>query len=297
MSDSGPQREQPTLRLVERMLTRERELLVGASGGAPLCRTSEAITPVKRHEGAVVALTRLRSTLLEDTAQAAGPVVERSLESWRREHETRQGTDWASYVEGGVRALTDTLERMARNDDALAAAGSVEPIRLTGHRAPVLASPAVAASGGTRWTRRRVVAATALAAALGAALLTRALSTLDASWPATATALAAVVLAAAAMATFVPARGPLRQLDLGCGPCAVAGGLLAGGAAWLAVADPTQLGSATMAFGLAGVALVQRLSQPAACPSPAFTLPPDVDPDDSSEESSIQSPSTTPPAG
>lgn len=111
------------------------------------------------------------------------------------------------------------------------------------------------------------MAVSTLLAALSTSLLVRAAQAPQASGWATAIGLAALVLASGALSTFVPAQGSLLHLHLGCGPCAAGGGLLAVGAAWIGIADPGALGSATLSFGAAGIALVQRLSEPTACPS------------------------------
>lgn len=120
------------------------------------------------------------------------------------------------------------------------------------------------------WRRRnprRVFVASTLAATLSGGFLVLAAQVPQASAWATAIGLAALVLASVALSTFIPAQGPLRRLHLGCGPCAALGGPLALGAVWIAVADPGALSSATLALGAAGVAFVQRLTEPSSCPS------------------------------
>ena len=125
--------------------------------------------------------------------------------------------------------------------------------------------------------RRRMVTTAALLAVLTVVLIVRSQGT-PAS-PATVVSLAALVLASSALSTFVPTHGRLWHLHLGCGPCAAAGGLLGLGAVWMAAGHPTDVGSATLAFGAAGIALVQRLTEPAACPTPSRPPVPDTRPD------------------
>jgi hypothetical protein len=100
------------VRLVEQQLAQERASLSAASSGAPLCRTVPG-SPVKYYEGAAVALARLRSALLADPTQSAEGCAQRILEAWRHEHENRKGIDWASYTDGGDRALTEALQMVA----------------------------------------------------------------------------------------------------------------------------------------------------------------------------------------
>lgn len=125
--------------------------------------------------------------------------------------------------------------------------------------------------------RRRIVAATALLAVLTVVLLVR--SQGRAVSPATLVSLAALGLASSALSTFVPTDGRPWHLHLGCGPCAAAGGLLGLAAVWMAAGHPADVGSATLALGAAGMALVQRLTEPAACPTPARAPVPDARPD------------------
>jgi hypothetical protein len=115
------------VRVVEQQLAQERASLSTASSGAPLCRTVPG-SPVKHYEGAAVALARLRSALLADPAQSAEGCAQRLLEVWRHEHENRKGLDWASYTDGGVRALTEALQAVASTTGAVSAPRGSRPV-------------------------------------------------------------------------------------------------------------------------------------------------------------------------
>lgn len=296
MSDDTRPLQHPALGVLDARLAVERAGLAAAGGGAPLCASGPAGS-VKQHEGAVVALTLLHAAVRAEPARHPAQVAEEALESWQHEHRARSGTAWSAYVDGGSRALSAALEELARpeaqstrREGAQAATEVHAPGDRFGTHPP--ATPALGAGAASRWPRRRVLAAVGLAVVLGVVLLTRAAGAAGASVLTTATALAATMLASAALATFVPGSGPLRRLELGCGRCAAAGGLLAGAASWMAVSDPTQVGSATLAFGLGGIALVQRLSTPATCPTPtsAFGRPTTQVPGESLDESSLETP-------
>jgi len=204
-------------------------------------------------------------------------VAEEVLERWQHEHQARRGTACTAYVNGGSRGLADALadlERWAAGTPGADASGGAwgvyGPDSYVGAQAEATAT--LVAAPASHWPRRRVLLAVGLAVTLGAVTLTRAATASEASLLMTVISLAATMLAGAALATFVPSTGPLRRLEIGCGPCAAAGGLLAVASVWIAVSDPTQVGSATLAFGLGGIALVQRLSTPATCPAPASSL-------------------------
>lgn len=132
-------------------------------------------------------------------------------------------------------------------------------------------SPAVvtARAGHTsRWPRRRRVAAAMLFVALVL------LGTVGQGW-AFATqplwsvvTLGALVVAAGALATFVPLPGEGLHVHLGCGPCAAAGGLAALGGAWLALTSAFDAGTASLALALGGFALARRLTEPQTCDRP-----------------------------
>lgn len=220
-----------------------------------------------------MALTRLRSALRAEPERRPEQVAGEVLERWQHEHRARSGAAWTAYVDGGTGALTDARAELGRPEaqgEAAETEGVAPAVPAPGSTVGAQAGvrPALDAPPASRWTRRRLLAVAGLALVLGAILLSRAAAAPDVSVLTTLTALAATVLASAALATFVPASGPLRGLELGCGPCAAAGGLLAGAAAWMSVSDPTQVSSATLALGLGGIALVQRLSTPATCPTP-----------------------------
>lgn len=225
-----------------------------------------------------MALAGLLSALKAAPARLPAEVAEEVRERWQHEHRARSGTAWTAYVDGGSRALAEALADLARPEGTrtpVEPAARVEGAeRGTGSRVgeQAGANPVLGAPSAPRWPRRRVLAAVALAVVLGVVLLSRAAGAADASVLTTVTALAAVLLASSALATFVPSTGSLGGLELGCGPCAAAGALLAAAASWMAVSDPIQVGSATLAFGLGGLALVQRLSTPATCPTPTSAL-------------------------
>jgi hypothetical protein len=80
--------------------------------------------------------------------------------------------------------------------------------------------------------------------------------------------LAALVVAAGALATFVPLPGEGLHVHLGCGPCAAAGGLAAVGGAWLALTSAFDAGTASLALAMAGFALARRLTEPQTCDRP-----------------------------
>lgn len=276
MSDDTRPPQHPALGVldvIDARLAHERACLAVAGGGAPLCGGADPHGPVKQHEGAVVALTRLHAALGDKPDRLPEQVAEEVLEHWRHEHRARSGTAWTAYVNGGSRALTEALGDLARPEtgptpaEAAATVVEVPDVSVGTDAVPPLGAPPASRRPG-----RRVLSAVGLAAVLGAVLLSRAAGAPDASVLTTVVALAALVLASAALATFVPSTGPLRRLELGCGPCAAAGGMLAAAAAWMAVSDPTQMGSASLAFGLGGIALVQRLSTPATCPTPTGAL-------------------------
>lgn len=264
------------LPVVDRLLEEARDRLSLRSGGAPLCSTTPAGTPgpgtsLKSLEGAVVALTRLRRSVLNETAEPAGAIAERCLQAWQSENDDRHGSTWAGYTEGGVRALRKALEELDRTSDAahLPVSGrsrvELQP----------LASSTSTSTSRRQWSRRRVTVAATLGAALFTSLLVRTAHAPHASVWATAIGLAALVLASSALSTFVSEQGPLRHLHLGCGPCAAVGGLLALGSAWLPIANPGALGSATLSLGAAGFALVQRLTEPSTCPTATPPTPAD----------------------
>lgn len=117
------------------------------------------------------------------------------------------------------------------------------------------------------WPTRRVVTALALSGGLLAAAITRGQGHPDTrSW--LALAMLALVVSAFALATFVPMPGQRALLDLGCGPCAVVGGLMALASIWMVLLEPIDLGAAGVATALSGIAQVQRLNQPTTCATP-----------------------------
>lgn len=126
-------------------------------------------------------------------------------------------------------------------------------------------SEPVVARTPSRWSRRRLEWATGIGSSLSVIAVVRGLSgpALDPMW----LALGAVssVLIAVTLATYVPQRGEGLRLDLGCGPCALAGLVLTAVAAWILVAGSVDGGNAAMSVVLAGFATTQRLSAPATC--------------------------------
>ena len=117
------------------------------------------------------------------------------------------------------------------------------------------------------WPTRRVVTALILSGGLFAAAFTRSQGhPATGSWLALATI--ALVVSAFALAPFVPLPRHRALLDMGCGPCAVVGGLMALASIWMVLIEPIDIGTAGVAAALSGIALVQRLNQPATCATP-----------------------------
>lgn len=134
--------------------------------------------------------------------------------------------------------------------------------------APVTMTPRpalghVRASG--RWPRRRLLSAAGILVVLAVGVQ------LVSGWaPAAAPAWSAlmfgvIVLASMALATFVPLPGHGVGLDIGCTPCAAAGGMLALAGTWLAASSAYDAGSASLGLALAGAALVRRVTEPVTC--------------------------------
>jgi hypothetical protein len=275
--DATHGRNGSALPVVDRLLEEARGRLSLRSGGAPLCSTTPTMpdhgASLKSLEGAVVALTRLRTEVLDETTVRASTVAERCLQAWKSENEHRHGSAWTDYTAGGARALSDALGKLDRveptSDDA--------PHQFSNPRSPVEPHPrgSTTSTSWRRWSPRRAVVTSTLVATLSTSLLLRSAQTPQASAWATAAGLAALILASGALSTLLPAQGPLRHVHLGCGPCAAVGGLLALGSAWLTLANPGVLGSATLSLGAAGFALVQRLTEPSTCPTATPPTPAD----------------------
>ncbi len=121
----------------------------------------------------------------------------------------------------------------------------------------------VRASG--RWPQRRLLSAVGIFAALALGVQ------LVAGWdPVSAPAWSAltfgvIVLASLALATFVPLPGQGGGLDIGCTPCAAAGGMLALAGSWLAASSAYDAGTASLGLALAGAAFVRRVTEPVTC--------------------------------
>ena len=267
------------LPVVDGLLEQARERLSLQSGDAPLCATTPAPgTPghdatLKSLEGAVVALTRLRASVLNETAEPAVAVAERCLQAWKSEHEGRHGSAWTDYTEGGARALSDALSVLEQLD--LTSDDAPHLPESAGFRVELRPFASSSSTSSRRWSPRRAIVASTLLAVLSASLLVRYAQAPHGSAWATAIGLAALVLTSGALSTFVPAQGPPHHLQLGCGPCAAVGGLLALGSAWLPLANPGELGSATLSLGAAGFALAQRLTEPSTCPAATPPTPAD----------------------
>ena len=116
-----------------------------------------------------------------------------------------------------------------------------------------------------RWPRRRVVAAVVAGAALAWLVLSRTGGNVGVAPAWTALSLTTVTLAALALSTFIPMPGQGASLDLGCGPCAAAGGLMAIGSVWYVLSEAVETGTGLLGLALAGASFVHRLSQPATC--------------------------------
>jgi hypothetical protein len=124
----------------------------------------------------------------------------------------------------------------------------------------------VAGERARRWPRRRVGAAIEASVALAWLVLSRTGGDLGVAPAWSALSLATVILAALALATFIPMPGQGTALDLGCGPCAVAGGLMAVGSVWFVLSEVVETGNGLLGLALAGASFVHRLSQPSTCP-------------------------------
>lgn len=134
--------------------------------------------------------------------------------------------------------------------------------------APVTMTPRpalghVRASG--RWPRRRLLSAVGIVAALvvGVQLFVGWAPVSAPAW--SALTFGVIVLASLALATFVPLPGHGAGLDIGCTPCAAAGGMLALAGSWLAASSAYDAGSASLGLALAGAALVRRVTEPVTC--------------------------------
>lgn len=126
---------------------------------------------------------------------------------------------------------------------------------------PILAQPS------PRWSRRQLGWAVGASTLLALVVVVRGTSGigLDPMWLGLGGVSA--VFTGIALSTYVPQRGQGVRLHLGCGRCAVAGLVLMSVAAWFVVAGSADGGNAAMSAVLAGIAAVQRLSQPSACPA------------------------------
>ncbi len=113
--------------------------------------------------------------------------------------------------------------------------------------------------------RRRVVSAAVAFAVLTLVVLAHSGWDPVAAPAWTVLALVAMALAGMALATYVPLPGQGARLDLGCGSCAAAGGLMAVGSIWLVASGGLDVGNALLGIALGGAALAQRLVQPTTC--------------------------------
>lgn len=121
------------------------------------------------------------------------------------------------------------------------------------------------------WPRRRWVAAGVLAAPLSLAYGSLPGQLTSAGW-----AVADVVsglLAAVVLASYVPAPGSGRVLEVGCSPCAVMAAATVFGSLLLRSTSPLDAGIAVVATALLGFGLLQRLTDVATCRLPAAQAP------------------------
>lgn len=80
---------------------------------------------------------------------------------------------------------------------------------------------------------------------------------------------AAAALGASTAASYLPTTGPAGHLVWGCGPCAVTAAASLPLAGLLLTTGPHQVPTASLAVLLTGFGLVQRLRDPASCPTGA----------------------------
>jgi hypothetical protein len=151
-------------------------------------------------------------------------------------------------------------------DTAPRSTSEVEQVEADAPPVTMTARPAlghVRASG--RWPRRRLLAAAGILVvlALGVQLVAGWDLATAPAW--SALVLGVIVLASLALATFVPLPGHGVGLDVGCTPCAAAGGMLALAGSWLAASSAHDAGNASLGLALAGAALVRRLTEPVTC--------------------------------
>ncbi|WP_146192317.1 hypothetical protein [Cellulomonas sp. WB94] len=119
----------PREAIIESVRVREQvalEALGAATGGASLCSTPRAGTPVpavKYHEGASSALAEARRAI-RDVQEGPGAVLEaravlREIRArWRAQRGTsgRTGPSWAGYLAGGL----DALDQLVDDDEGRA---------------------------------------------------------------------------------------------------------------------------------------------------------------------------------
>lgn len=79
----------------------------------------------------------------------------------------------------------------------------------------------------------------------------------------------AAALGSSTAASYLPTAGPAGRLVWGCGPCAVTAAASVPVAALLLASQPLTIPTATLACLVTGAGLVQRLRDPATCPTPA----------------------------
>ncbi len=119
--------------------------------------------------------------------------------------------------------------------------------------------------GVGRWPARRLLTASALFVVLVVAVEAMAGFEPAAAPIWSVLTLGTMALAALALATFVPLPGHGAALDIGCTPCAAAGGMLAVAGSWLAASSAYDGGTAALGLALAGAALARRVTEPVTC--------------------------------
>jgi hypothetical protein len=77
----------------------------------------------------------------------------------------------------------------------------------------------------------------------------------------------AAVLGASTAASYLPTAGPAGHLVWGCGPCAITAAASLPLAGVLLSTDPHQVPTAALALLVTAFGLVQRLRDPASCPT------------------------------
>lgn len=136
----------------------------------------------------------------------------------------------------------------------------------TGASVTLTARPAVdRVLGVGRWPARRLLSAAVLFMVLVIAVQVLVGWQPGAAPTWSALTLGTLGLASLALSTFIPLPGHGAALDIGCTPCAAAGGMLAVAGSWLAASSAYAGGTAALGLALAGAALARRVTEPVTC--------------------------------